>query len=110
MLYDSTLLLNRANEVENSRIMSALESTSTRITQFSRYLFGDAENVDYEVMSPFVPYSLYQAAIVQFRLYKKSNRADFKEATDSLKEILGYFSKRWLIAGIEKSFPSTFPY
>jgi hypothetical protein len=71
-----------------------------RIADFSRLLFSDLEAVDVRTMSPLVPHSLYQAALVQFQSWKQNNEVFCKQRLDSLKRILGHFKRRWLIAGI----------
>lgn len=76
-----------------------MEPLSKRIAEFSRKLFANGDEVDYVTLSPFVPISLYQSAVVQWRLWKQSRKAEHKVALESLKVILGYFSKRWGIAG-----------
>lgn len=83
----------------NARFLQSLESTSTRIALFSKHLFGDPAKRNIGVMSPFVPYSLYQAAVVQQRLAKRTGEADYQRNLNSLEQILGTFKQRWLIAG-----------
>lgn len=99
MLYDAALLSDQYNEDEREAIATSLESTSSRIAVFSQYLFADASLVDCDKMSPFVPYSLYQSAVVQYRHLKQTGRANHQVNLDSLKMILTNFKKRWLIAG-----------
>jgi hypothetical protein len=62
------------------------------------------EHVEFETLSPFVPYSLYQAAVVQLSLWKRTEMDSHKNAFDSLKIILGHFKKRWLVAGTRSPF------
>jgi len=97
-LYDSSML-RQQNEIEKSRILSMLEKASTAMVEFSAYLFGDPEKLDYATMSPFVPYSLYQAGVVQFRLWKHTSALHHRESLDSVKKILRFFNRRWLIGG-----------
>ncbi|KAF2495631.1 hypothetical protein BU16DRAFT_539560 [Lophium mytilinum] len=100
-LYDSAMSrLQENSEVDQLRIFSSLEPLSRRIVDFSGQLFGKAEDIDYETLSPYVPYSLYQAAAVQCQLRKKTGDGVYETGLDSLKQVLRYFNKRWLIAGI----------
>lgn len=98
-LYDSALLSNKYNDDDKSGLLTSIEATSNRVVQFATLLFGNTEKVNIDTLSPFVPYSLYQAAVVQFRLWKRTETSQYKEAMDSLKEILGHFARRWQIAG-----------
>ena len=93
-------MLRQQNELEKSRILSMLEKASTAMVEFSAYLFGDPDKLDYTTMSPFVPYSLYQAGVVQFRLWKHTGALHHRESLDSVKKILRFFRRRWLIGGM----------
>jgi hypothetical protein len=99
-LYESALLSGNLDNDSRISTLKSLEYISTQIFEFSEYLFRDLGKVKYNMMSPFVPQSLYQAAIVQFRLWKQTNETRYKTALDSLKQILGHFNKRWLVAGM----------
>ena len=103
MLYESELLLLSQDENNKQQILTSIESYSEQITQFSAYLFGDEEKINFETFSPFVPFSLYQAAAVQLRLWKQRNEMVHMEALHSLKKILGYFSRRWLTASMPEN-------
>ena len=56
--------------------------------------------IEFETMSPFVPYSQFQAGVVQYRLWKKTGKLEYRENLDSLKVILKYLNRRWLVAGM----------
>lgn len=75
-----------------------MEPLSKRVAEFSRELFADESEIDYGSLSPYVPYSIYQSAVVQHQLWKQNGQEIHQAAMNSLKKILGYFSKRWLIA------------
>jgi hypothetical protein len=98
-LYDSSIL-HQQNEIEKSRILGMLEEASTAIVSFSAYLFGNPEKLNYATFSPFVPYSLYHAGLVQFRLWKQTSALRHRESLDSVKKILAFFNRRWLIGGM----------
>jgi hypothetical protein len=93
------MLRRQDNEIKRAEMLHSLQSSSMQIAQFSRQLFGDIENMDYSTFSPLVPYSLYQAAVVQYRWWKQTDEEIHKMALESLKEVLGSFNRRWLIAG-----------
>jgi hypothetical protein len=98
-LYNSAIDAQETDDSRKSRILSSMEPLSKQIAEFSRRLFGNGEGIDYGSLSPYVPYSLYQSAVVQHQLWKQTGQEIHKAALDSLKEILGHFHKRWLIAG-----------
>lgn len=99
MLYEDALLSGLHQEEEIRAIWTSLEQTSTRIAIFSDYLFADMSKVDIAKMSPFIPYSLYQAAIVQYRLFKRTGQPEYEQHVSSLKTIMTHFRERWWIAG-----------
>lgn len=76
-----------------------MEPLSTQITDFSRQLFGPEKPVNYDLMSPYIPLSIYQSAVVQLRLLRKTGVAWHERAVTSLRDILMQFNKRWANAG-----------
>jgi hypothetical protein len=99
MLHDYSTAQSHDAEAELSRKLSLMEPLSTRIAEFANRLFGDVEGDNVKTLSPFVPYALYQAAVVQCRLWNRFGRDEYKENRESLKSILGRFNRRWLVAG-----------
>jgi len=85
-----------------------MESCSTRVTAFSIHLFAIPDDIDPATQSPYVPFSQAQAAVVQYRLWNKTNLAVYKDNLDALKKILGILSKRWMVAGMIWEFPRAF--
>jgi len=100
-LYDSALLSNKYDDSYNSAIVDSIEMTSNRIVAFSTLLFGDISKVNIDAMSPFTIYSLYQSAIVQYRLWKQTGLEKYEVGLNTLKTNLGTFSLRWQVAGKE---------
>jgi hypothetical protein len=98
-LYEAALLSDKYEVGERHAIFQSLESTSSRIAVFSAHLFADISLVDIDKMSPFVPYSLYQSAVVQYRLFQQTAQMEYQRNFESLKSILGSFKRRWLVAG-----------
>ena len=87
------------NIIEGDRVLQSIEETSLRAIAFAEASYSDrAENYHPDLISPYLIYSLYQAAIVQYRLYKQNNDPMCKQRFDSLKTILREFTKRWMIA------------
>jgi hypothetical protein len=76
-----------------------MEPLSTQLVQYSAAIFGTGEDVDYGTFSPYVPLSLYQAAVVQLRLWDQTSEERYWEGLSSLKTTLGHFGRRWTIAG-----------
>lgn len=75
------------------------EHTSLEMTRYSRKLFGDEEKIDYSSLSPFVPYAVYQSAVIQLQLQKRNPQEKYEDNIDFLKQVLRKFNKRWLLAG-----------
>lgn len=76
-----------------------MEEISIEITDYCRRLFGIEEQIHYDILSPVVPYALYQAAVVQQQILKHNPETRYKRNVQFLKQVLGSFNKRWLIAG-----------
>jgi hypothetical protein len=102
LMYDSALATVRTDSTEYHHILDAMESCSARITAFSTHLFADFEDLSLETQSPYIPYSQFQAAVVQYRLWKKTNRALHKDNFDALKKILECINRRWMNAGMTR--------
>ncbi|KAK0307895.1 hypothetical protein LTR01_005227 [Friedmanniomyces endolithicus] len=84
----------------DDRALDAMEPLSHRITQFATRLFGTGQDLNYGTFSPYVPLSLYQAAVVQNRLWMRSGDAAYKENLLALKHILQFYSRRWMVARV----------
>jgi len=97
-LYDSALKTTPSSSPERPNILISMEETSVRITAFSKHLFTNEELLDYSTMSPFIPYSIYQSAVMQYRLWKQTGQFEFKENLDSLKNVLDILGRRWMVA------------
>lgn len=82
------------------RALILMEPLSAQIAEFSSRLFGTGEDLEYGTFSPYVPLSLYQAAVVQHRLWKRTGDASHEGTLHSLKKILGFFHRRWAVAGM----------
>ncbi|KAK3067025.1 hypothetical protein LTR53_016340 [Teratosphaeriaceae sp. CCFEE 6253] len=93
------MLHEDAGKRDATDVLTAMHPLSTQINVFSNQLFGNGEAICYGTLSPYIPLSLYQAAVVQSRLYRRSGEQCYGEALLSLKKLLGYFNRRWLVAG-----------
>jgi hypothetical protein len=85
--------------------LARMKPLSIEVLEVCGRLFGEADKVDYGTLSPFVPYCLYQAAVVQHQLLKHVNHSDVVDGRSehnlaSLKKLLRSFNARWLIAGM----------
>ena len=100
MLYESQLNQTDENAVdERFQLLQLIEDISLRAIAFAEASYGDrAENYPREIHSPYLPYSLFQSAVVQYRLWKHSNDVTFKQRFDTIKSILSEFTKRWMDA------------
>ena len=89
------LSYDTGNIVERDRVLQSIDEMSLRATTFAAASYSDRmENYPHETLSPYLPYSLYQAAIVQYRLWKQNGDPMCKRRLDLLKAILGEFTKR----------------
>ncbi|KIW35706.1 uncharacterized protein PV07_02390 [Cladophialophora immunda] len=97
-LYDAAMKQYNDEDLGKLRILDCIESAAIRLVDFSRHLFADPESIDIRNMSPLIPLSLYQAAMIQYRAWKRTNEIFCKERVTSLFKILANFSKRWFAA------------
>lgn len=100
ILYDAAILSPIYTENERNAFVSSLETTSQCIAAFSQTLFANptGARADESFFSPFIPYSIYQAAVVQDRIWRRTGQSTNKDALDVLRGILGTFRKRWHVA------------
>ena len=98
MLYDFSSQRAVVHEASKTDALAAMEPLSAQITQFSNRLFGARDRINYGTLSPITPLSLYQAAVVQYRLWRRTGQPCYQDGLRDLREILGYFNKRWAIA------------
>ncbi len=82
-----------------------VEETSAEIARHCRRLFGVEEDINYGALSPFVPYTLYQSAVIQLQLLKRFPKSEYEDNVQILKRVLRSFNKRWLVAGKSKKGP-----
>ncbi|KAE9377603.1 hypothetical protein N431DRAFT_478809 [Stipitochalara longipes BDJ] len=115
ILYEFMLSRNMESVFERHQILQSIEDTSIRALTFAEASYCEREeNYPSEILSPYLPYSLCQAAIVQHRLWKQSNSPACKRRLDTLKAILGEFTNRWMVAwqyldiieNLDESWPS----
>ncbi|KAL6816182.1 hypothetical protein V8C40DRAFT_254667 [Trichoderma camerunense] len=74
------------------------EHTALETTRYCRKLFGDEEAINYSCLSPFVPYALYQSAVIQMQLLQRDPTAKYEDNIEFLKQVLRNFGKRWMLA------------
>lgn len=87
------------NQLNQLRVADSMKAASVRLAEFSRLLFADVDAINITAVSPLIPRSLYEAAIVEFRSWKENKEMFCKQRFDVLRTVLGHFSRRWLIAG-----------
>ena len=82
---------------EQRDIHQRMEETSLRVIAFASASYSE-RNEDYppEIHSPYLPYSLYQAALVQDRLWKQTSDPTHQGYVELLKDIISEFTKRWM--------------
>jgi hypothetical protein len=99
MLFEFQLHDNAENTIERERILRAMEDTSDRAMTFAKASYGDPNNYPYEILSPYLPYSLWQAGIIQYRLWKLNGDPAYKQHLDIIMNMLKDFGTRWMVAG-----------
>jgi hypothetical protein len=90
---------NVENAFERHRVLQSIEETALGSLTFAEASYGNQEGIYVpETFSPYLPYSLYQAAVVDHRLWTQSGHLIYKQRLDTLKAIIGNFTKRWMVA------------
>ncbi|KAJ5880407.1 uncharacterized protein N7473_011460 [Penicillium subrubescens] len=99
-LYAAPSLRSQSRTLDENTPLFAMEQLSAKMAEISDYIFGMAQDENKRFMlSPFVPYALYQTAVIELRLWKQKGEPQYKERADRMIQILWLFSKRWSIAG-----------
>lgn len=94
------MLRSENRDVDESRALSAIDALSTRLAELSEHLLAIAQDETNKMtLSPYLPYVLYQTAVVQDRLWKQKNEVTYKQRAETMVTILKCFSKRWHVAG-----------
>jgi hypothetical protein len=99
VLHESLLEQTRENSDEKNRILQALERNSDRARSIAEAAYADTENFHLDLLSPFLPLSLFQAGLIQYRIWKQNGDKIHKERLDSCVVQVRSFTRRWLIAG-----------
>lgn len=81
------------------RILESMQELSERAVTFAEAGYKDKETFYLETLSPFLPYCLYQAGVVQYRMWKLKGDSVHKTRLDALIALLRGNSKRWSVAG-----------
>ncbi|OOQ84271.1 hypothetical protein PEBR_33966 [Penicillium brasilianum] len=99
-LYSAPLFRSQHRNFDEPLTLIAMEQLSARMAEISDYFLGVARDENKRFMlSPFVPYALYQTAVIESRLWKQEGNSQHKERAYRMVELLRYFSNRWAIAG-----------
>jgi hypothetical protein len=77
-----------------------LSSTADATVRFLDQLYWREEDIDTESLSLFVAIAMYQAALMQRRLWKDTFDCRHKYSFETMKSILQQHGKRWKTAGI----------
>ncbi|KAL7952934.1 hypothetical protein V8C34DRAFT_318610 [Trichoderma compactum] len=83
---------------EKVRILESMQELSERAVMFAEAGYAEKETFYLETLSPFLPYCLYQAGIVQCRLWKPKGDLIHKVPLDALANLLRGNDKRWAVA------------
>jgi hypothetical protein len=74
-----------------------MQEASDRLFIFAQASFARGQCLDVGLLSPYLPCSMYQAGIVQYRTWKRNGDMQCKERLDIFMDILRFFNQRWLI-------------
>jgi hypothetical protein len=77
-----------------------LESVIGEIVAMTKRFDGNLSSVDIDALSPFVPHSLYKAALILTRDLKNTTKLDRGQALSSLRDMLCRIGVRWLAASM----------
>ncbi|KAH8807298.1 hypothetical protein F5884DRAFT_340117 [Xylogone sp. PMI_703] len=84
----------------DTHVLPSIETLTSWVSQLTEHLLELAQDEKNKmILSPYVPYALYQTASSQLRLWQQRNEIRYKEEADAMVTILRYFNRRWLIAG-----------
>jgi hypothetical protein len=103
---------NLAHSSENdthSQALQSMEEMSKRSLSFAEQFYAETGAMDPATYSPYLPYSYCQAAVVQYRLWRKKGDIAYKERHDWLKQVLREFGKRWMVASKSLQLNSRMP-
>ena len=102
MLYETAILSTSYNDAEMQVFSASIEELSDMQSTFVREMFvaPSGPRADDNLFSPFTPYSLYQAAVVQRRLWQRRGSSHHREAFEQARSVLETFNKRWRIADV----------
>lgn len=94
------MLRLESGSLDETAALFAMEQLSANMAEISDYILGMAsdENKRFR-LSPFVPYALYQTAVIELRLSKQKGEPQHSARADRMVELLQHFTKRWSIAG-----------
>ncbi|KAH8897143.1 hypothetical protein GQ53DRAFT_742980 [Thozetella sp. PMI_491] len=98
-LYGSSLESYKYDEDTKAKRSALLEKISLEITHYCRRLFEIEDEINFNSLSPLVPYAIYQATVIQLRLIQPGAAAIYAENVEYLKKVLGHYTRIWLIAG-----------
>lgn len=92
------MVLNASRERygDSSIASEFLGITLERLSWVSHKFNAKISQVDYESVSPFPPHSIMLAILAYDRLWRERGDERYLEAGDSLRDMLSFFSRRWL--------------
>jgi hypothetical protein len=99
VLYEYMLSSPCLETAEQLRIVQAIEETSARALMFAESTHKTRfENHGIDTQSPYLMYSLFQAAVVQYSMWQRDGILSSKARFDTLVEIIEAFQPKWSIA------------
>jgi hypothetical protein len=86
--------------VDKRHVWQSIEAAANGALTFAYAAYGDQEgNYPPEIFSPYLPYSLLQAAIVYHRLWIQTGQTEYQHGKGLLRAIIKNIAFRWMAAG-----------
>jgi hypothetical protein len=98
-LYESILSISDLSPAERKEKQQSMEDIAHESYLYAKNCYEDEHRFMLDILSPYLPYSLCQSAIIQHRLWMETNDELFRGRFHVLVDILRNFKKRWLVAG-----------
>lgn len=94
ILYEHKSQAQARDGTYDANIQTRIQQVADQVVYYSRRCYDDVVP-DYATMSPYIPLSLYQAAVVRRRQAKSTGSSIATKDYEAMERILGLFALRW---------------
>jgi hypothetical protein len=99
LLHDSSLMTKTCSIADEITLRQSIGIIAAQVDGFIQQLVDpNASGTDLGFFSPFTPYCLYQAAVVQRQLWQDRELTECRNSFHTIISVLQLFSKRWRVA------------